>query len=106
MTVSGKFTLDNIPWRAAGMVEFDITFIVTADGTLDVSAKQVGGQAENSIRIRNEKRNYCVYMWWKHTHLLIRIVPPPPPPRNINTIKCHILYGACCDVITTQQRHT
>ena len=37
-------------------------------------------------------------MRWKHTHLLIRIVPPP----NIYAYKCQIISIACCDVMTSQ----
>ena len=42
----------------------------------------------------------CLRMWWKHTHLLIRIVPPPPPYKY--TYKCQNNSIACCDVIASQ----
>ena len=51
----GKFDLDGIPPAPRGVPKIDVTFEVSADGILEVSAVESGTGKENKIKITNDK---------------------------------------------------
>ncbi len=50
----GSFDLSGIPPAARGVPQIEVTFQVTADGILQVSAKDLGTQKESTITITND----------------------------------------------------
>jgi len=49
----GKFMLDGIPTAARGMPQIEVTFDIDANGIMNVSAKDLGTNKEQSIRIES-----------------------------------------------------
>jgi molecular chaperone DnaK len=50
-TYLGRFTLGDLPQKAAGLVNVEVTFLMDADGVLDVSAREVTSGKEASVKI-------------------------------------------------------
>ena len=51
----GKFDLDGIPPAPRGVPKIEVTFEVSEDGILEVTAKETGTGKENKIKITNDK---------------------------------------------------
>jgi molecular chaperone DnaK len=50
-TFLGRFVLGDLPEKAAGLVNVEVTFLLDADGVLDVSAREVTGGKQASVKI-------------------------------------------------------
>ena len=50
-TFLGRFVLGDLPEKAAGLVNVEVTFLLDADGVLNVSAREVTGGKQASVKI-------------------------------------------------------
>jgi molecular chaperone DnaK len=50
-TFLGRVTLDDLPQKTAGNVNVEVTFLIDADGVLNVSAREVSTDKQTSVRI-------------------------------------------------------
>jgi molecular chaperone DnaK len=50
-TFLGRFVLGDLPQKTAGLVNVEVTFLMDADGVLDVSAREVSSGKQASVKI-------------------------------------------------------
>ena len=50
-TFLGRFVLGDLPQKASGLVNVEVTFLMDADGVLNVSARELSSGREASVQI-------------------------------------------------------